>query len=44
MLTTRKITNKKAVVKLTATFTELVYLVEEGTLDTLRSSNGILPT
>jgi len=31
--TTRVITNKRAVVKLTATITEPVYLVEEGTLD-----------
>jgi hypothetical protein len=33
-LTTRQITNKRAVVKLTATATEPIYLVEEGTIDT----------
>lgn len=34
MATTRKISNKRATVKLTATMTEPVYLVEEGTIDT----------
>lgn len=32
--TTRQLTNKKAIVKLTATITEPVYLVEEGAIDT----------
>ena len=32
--TSRVITNKKAIVKLTATAVEPVYLVEEGTIDT----------
>lgn len=32
--TVRVITNKKATVKLTATYVEPVYLVEEGTIDT----------
>jgi len=32
--TTRQINNRKAVVKLTATYTEPVYLVEEGSIDT----------
>ena len=32
--TTRKISNKKATVKLTATLAEPVYLVEEGAIDT----------
>lgn len=32
--TTRKIINKRATVKLTATMTEPVYLVEEGSIDT----------
>lgn len=32
--TIRQINNRKAVVRLTATYTEPVYLVEEGTIDT----------
>ena len=32
--TVRVITNKKATIKLTATYVEPVYLVEEGTIDT----------
>jgi hypothetical protein len=34
LATTRQINNKRAVVKLTATYTEPVYLVEEGVIDT----------